>query len=241
MIIERLPEDLEMFLNMPDTLYILRMNTDGTDVEVEERKIVPYPDFDRLFQQLRHAERPIKAVDIRSWGFGSLMDETRYQYDMGSNSILGKMGDDEEVPIAVQYNLNVNTLRSRVFAKRIELTLEKTGEERVADYSIRKEHIDRVQNEARKALKEYAESTVEAWRLLQNYIKGIEGCGFSPAKYINVRRERNMDNLADFCSTSYTYYVFEKPFMKLIYRLGNRFRVDPLLTVYDIPSWNLIL
>jgi hypothetical protein len=32
MIISRLPEDLEMFLNMPDTLYLLRMNADGTDV-----------------------------------------------------------------------------------------------------------------------------------------------------------------------------------------------------------------
>ena len=54
-----------MFLNMPDTLYLLRMKADGTDVEVEEHKIVPYPDFDRLFQQLRHAERPVKAGDIR--------------------------------------------------------------------------------------------------------------------------------------------------------------------------------
>ena len=50
MIISRLPEDLEMFLNMPDKQYLLRMNADGTGVEVEEHKIVPYPDFDRLFQ-----------------------------------------------------------------------------------------------------------------------------------------------------------------------------------------------
>ena len=33
LIIGRLPEDLELFLNMPDKLYLLRMNTDGTDVE----------------------------------------------------------------------------------------------------------------------------------------------------------------------------------------------------------------
>lgn len=135
LIIGRLPEDLEMFLNMPDKLYLLRMNTDGTDVEVEEHKIVPYPDFDRLFQQLRHAERPVKAGDIRSWGFGKLMDETLYQYDMGSNSTLKKMSDDEVIPLAVQYDLDVNTLKSRVLAKRIEMTLKKAGEDRVADYS----------------------------------------------------------------------------------------------------------
>ena len=206
-------------------------------VEVEEHKIVPYPDFDRLFQQLRHAERPIKAGDIRSWGFGKLMDETLYQYDKGSNSTLKKMADDEEVPLAVLYDLNVNTLKSRVLAKRIEMTLEKAGEERVADYSLRKEHIDRAKTEARKALKEYAECSAEAWRMLQNYIKSIEGCDYSPANTVNIRRERSMNNLADYCSTSYTYYVFEKPFMKLVYRLGNYFRVDSILTVYDIPCW----
>ncbi len=237
LIIGRLPEDLEMFLNMTDTLYLLRMNADGTDVEIEEHIIVSYPDFDRLFQQLRHAERPIKAGDIRSWGFGKLMDETLYQYDMGSNSTLKKMSDDEVIPLAVQYDLNVNTLKSRVLAKRMELTLEKAGEERVADYSLRKEHIERAQTEARKGLKEYAESTAEAWRILQDYLKGIEGRDCSPAKTGNIRRDRSMNNLADYCSTSYTYYVFEKPFMKLVYRLGNRFRVDPILTVYDIPCW----
>ena len=158
MITSRLPEDLEMFLNMPDTLYLLRMNADGTDVEVEEHIIVPYPDFDRLFQQLRHAERPIKAGDIRSWGFGKLMDETLYQYDMGSSSTLKKMADDEEMPLAVQYDLDVNTLKSRVLAKRIEMTLEKAGEDRVADYSLRKEYIERAQTEARKGLKEYADA-----------------------------------------------------------------------------------
>ena len=237
LIIGRLPDDLELFLNMPDKLYLLRMNTDGTDVEVEGHKIAPYPDFDRLFQQLRHAERPIKAGDIRSWGFRRLMDEILYQYDMGSNSTLKKMADDDEVPLAVQYDLNVNTLKSRVLAKRIEMTLEKAGEDRVADYSLRKEHIDRAQTEARKALKEYAESTDEAWQLLQNCIKGIEGNGHNPVKNENIRRERSLDNLAECCSTFYTYYVFEKPFMKLVYRLGNRYRVDPILTVYDIPCW----
>ena len=237
MIVRRLPEDLEMFLNMPDTLYLLRMNTDGTDVEVEKHKIEPYPEFDRLYQQLRQAERAVKAGDIRSWGFGILVDEISYQYDMGSSSMLEKMGDNDEVPLAVQYDINVNTLQSRVLAKRIEITLGKAGEDRVADYSLRKEHIDRTQTEARKALKEYAESTAEAWLLLQNYIKGVEDHDLSHVKNVNIRRERSLDNLAECCSTFYTYYVFEKPFMKLVYRLGNRFRIDPILTVYDIPCW----
>ena len=226
-----------MFLNMPDTLYLLRMNTDGTDVEVEKHKIEPYPEFDRLYQQLRQAERAVKAGDIRSWGFGILVDEISYQYDMGSSSMLEKMGDNDEVPLAVQYDINVNTLQSRVLAKRIEITLGKAGEDRVADYSLRKEHIDRTQTEARKALKEYAESTAEAWLLLQNYIKGVEDHDLSHVKNVNIRRERSLDNLAECCSTFYTYYVFEKPFMKLVYRLGNRFRIDPILTVYDIPCW----
>ena len=41
MIVRRLPEDLEMFLNMPDTLYLLRMNTDGTDVEGKRPNLGP--------------------------------------------------------------------------------------------------------------------------------------------------------------------------------------------------------
>ena len=36
----RMPEDIEMFLNMPEILYILRMNEDGTDVEIEEHTII---------------------------------------------------------------------------------------------------------------------------------------------------------------------------------------------------------
>ena len=40
-VVNRLSEDLEMFLNMPETLYVLRMNADGTDVAIEEHQILP--------------------------------------------------------------------------------------------------------------------------------------------------------------------------------------------------------
>ena len=105
------------------------------------------------------------------------------------------MADDDEVPLAVQYDLNVNTLKSRVLAKRIEMTLEKADEDRVADYSLRKEHIDRAQTEARKALKEYAECSAEAWRMLQNYIKSIEGRDCGLVNTVNTRRVRSLNKL----------------------------------------------
>lgn len=238
LIVGRIPEDVKMFLDMPQMLYVLRMNADGTAVGIEEHELVVYPRFKDLINKILNKKaRPIKAGDLRDWGFGELVEKMDYQYDMGSSSPLAKMGDEDEVLLAVQYNLNLNTLKSRVLAKRIEMTHEKLDKERVADYSFRKEHIDRAQTEARKALKEYEESTAEAWRLLRTYIKGIEGCDSNSARNVNIRREKNMDNLAEYCSTFYTFYVFDKPFMKLIFRLGNRFRVDPILTVYDIPSW----
>ena len=238
LIVGRIPEDVEMFLNMPQMLYVLRMDADGIAVGIEEHELVGYPRFkDLLNKILDKKDRPIKAGDIREWGFGELVEEMSYQYDMGSSSPLAKMGDEDEVPLGVKYDLNLNTLKSRVLTKRIMMTLEKAGVERVADYSIRKEHIDRAQNDVRNALKEYVERVDDAWRLLQGYIKGIDSRCSNYETSENIRRERNTNNLSEYCSISYTYYVFEKPFMKLVFRLGNRFRVDPILTVYDIPSW----
>ena len=226
-----------MFLNMPETLYMLRMNADGIGVEVEEHKMMPYPEFDRLFQMIRNAERAIKASDLRAWGYEKLMEDIYYPYGIGAGSPLKKMEDDEEVLLAVQYDSNVNTLKSRVLAKRIEMTLEESGKERVADYSIRKDDVDRVLIMMRKTLKEYAEGVEEAWGLLQYYIKSIDGQDRNSGKSENVRRERCLDNLDEFCSTYYMFYLFEQPFMKLVYRLGNRVRIDPIMTMYDIPHW----
>ena len=190
-----------MFLNMPETLYVLRMNADGTDVAIEEHQILPYPEFSRLLQQLVDVERPIKAGDIRAWGFGELMENMDYQYNMGSNSSLGKPGDDDEVILAVQYDLKVDTLKSRVIAKRIELTLKDVSEKRILDYSLKKEHIERTLNDSRKALQEYAENLNKAWRLLQNYVKGVEGQKGSADEYENIRLERSLNNLDEWCST----------------------------------------
>ena len=237
MVVNRLPEDLEMFLNMPETLYVLRMNADGTDVAIEEHQILPYPEFSRLLQQLMHVERPVKAGDIRSWGFGELMKEMDYQYDMGSSSPLGKPGDDDEVTLAVQYDLKVDTLKSRVIAKRIELTLKDAGKKRILDYSLRKEHIERTLNDSKKALQEYTENLNKAWWLLQEYVRVVEGQKESADKYENIRQERCLNNLDEWCSTYVMLYLFEKPFMKLVYRFGNRMRIDPIMTVYDIPCW----
>ena len=226
-----------MFLNMPETLYVLRMNADGTDVSIEEHQILPYPEFSRLLQQLMRVERPIKAGDIRSWGFEELMKEMDYQYDMGASSPLVKLGDDDEVTLAEQYDLKVDTLKSRVLTRRIRLTLDEVGQERVADYSLRREHVERGLSETQKTLREYADGVKEAWQLLQDYIKEIEGRKESADEYKNIRQERSLNNLDEWCSTYVMLYLFEKPFMKIVYRLGNRVRIDPIMSMYDVPCW----
>ena len=237
MIVSRLPEDLEMFLNVSETLYVLRMNANGTDAEIEEHKIKPYPEFDRLLKHLMKAGRPIKAGDIRAWGFGELMEEMDYRYDMGLSSPLGKPDDDDEVTLAVQYDLKVDTLKSRVLIKRIEHTLNEVGLERVVNYSLRKEHVERILSETQKSLREYVDGVEEAWQLLEDYIKEIEGRKGSAVEYENIRRERCLHNLDEWCSTYHMFYVFGKPFMKIVYRLGNRLSIDPIMTMYDVPCW----
>lgn len=237
MIVSRLPEDLEMFLNVSETLYVLRMNANGTDAEIEEHKKKPYPEFDRLLKHLMKAGRPIKAGDIRAWGFGELMEEMDYRYDMGLSSPLGKPDDDDEVTLAVQYDLKVDTLKSRVLIKRIEHTLNEVGLERVVNYSLRKEHVERILSETQKSLREYVDGVEEAWQLLEDYIKEIEGRKGSAVEYENIRRERCLHNLDEWCSTYHMFYVFGKPFMKIVYRLGNRLSIDPIMTMYDVPCW----
>ena len=233
--VSKLPEDIEMFLNMPEILYVLRMNEDGTDVEIEEHAIVPYPEFKRLLQQLMQAERPIKACNLRAWGFEDLVEETYYADSIMSGSLLKRIEDEEEIVLAVQYDLDMNTLKTRVLTKRIELTIEKAGKQRVVDYSIRKPSVDRILSEMKKALKRYYDSVEEARKLLQENMMHLHGCGSDQNS--NIRLERNLDNLNDYCSSYYMYYIFEKPFLKLTFRMGNRVRIDPILTVYDVPCW----
>ncbi len=233
--VSRLSEDMEMFLNMPEKLYVLRMNEDGTDVEIEEHAIAPYPEFTRLLQQLMHAERPIKACNLRAWGFESLMEDIYYADSIMSGSPLKKIEDEEEVVLAVQYDMDVNTLKTRVLAKRIELTLEKAGKQRVVDYSVRKPSVDRILSEMKETLRRYSDGVEEAWKLLQDNMKHLHGCGSDQDS--NIRLERNLDNLNDYCSSYYMCYVFEKPFLKLVFRLGHIVRIDPILTVHDVPCW----
>jgi len=231
----RMPEDIEMFLNMPEVLYILRMNEDGTDVEIEEHTIAPYPEFKRLLQQLMQAERPIKACNLRAWGFESLMEEAYYADSIMSGSPLKRIEDEEQVILAVQYDMDVNTLKTRVLAKRIELTLEKAGIQRVVDYSVRKPTVDRILSEMKKALKGYSDRVEEVRKLLRENMKHLYGC--ESGLNSNIRLERYLDNLNDYCSSYYMCYVFEKPFLKLVFRLGHIVRIDPILTVYDVPCW----
>lgn len=235
--VSKLPEDIEMFLNMPEVLYILRMNEDGADVEIEEHAIAPYPEFKRLLQQLMQAERPVKASNLRVWGFEDLVEETYYADSIMSGSLLKRIEDEEEVVLAVKYDMDVNTLKMRVLAKRIELTLEKAGKQREVDYSVRNSTVDRILSEMKRALRRYSDSVEEARKMLQENLKHLYGCG--SIQNTNIRFERNLDNLNDYCSSYYICYVFEKPFLKMVFRLGNIVRIDPILTVYDVPCWEL--
>ncbi|MGX8689076.1 MAG: DUF2971 domain-containing protein [Bacteroidaceae bacterium] len=236
MIVGRLPEDFELFLNMPETLYVLRMNADGTNVAVEEHKLKLYPGFDRLLNQLLEwkqvgktsdkmvHDRPIKARDLRVWGFGELVEDTQYSESMGVTYPLKKMDDDLCVTLAVRHDISMDTLKSRVMARRVSDTLRAMDDERIGGYSVRRDEIERIFVTARKTLSKFNQNIDEAWELLHAY--GEE----------NIRREKSLDNI-DLCSPSYTLYVYEKPFLKMVYRLGNRSRTDEWFTEYDVPCW----
>ena len=157
---------------MPDKLYLLRMNPQGTQVHIEECGLADYPVLDNWFKE--------KARN-------------------------GHLGDP---------------------FKEWELVGRVVGDEQLIRYTFNKEEASRDLFTVSKTLKEYHNCVEKAEQLLRVYGN------------VNVRHEESKENIA-LCSFSDTYYVYEKPFLKLVYRLGNRFRTDSIFTEYDIPCWKM--
>lgn len=110
--------------------------------------------------------------------------------------------------------------------KEWKLVAEAFGEDRIIHFTLRKDDAKRYWQTFSETLKEYYNCVEKTEELLR-----VHGPG-------NVRHEQSKENIA-LCSISDIFYVYEKPFVKLVYRLGNRFRTDAIFTEYDIPCWKL--
>ena len=110
--------------------------------------------------------------------------------------------------------------------KEWHLVGEAFGEDRIMHYTFSEDQARRYLQTVSETLKEYHSCVEKAEELL---------CVYGQA---NVRHEDSKDNIA-LCSISDTFYVFGRPFVKLVYRLGNRFSTDAIFTEYDIPCWRL--
>lgn len=110
--------------------------------------------------------------------------------------------------------------------KEWELVSRAVGEERLIRYTINKQEALREQSTVSNTLKEYHSCVEKTEQKLRVYGE------------VNVRHEESKENIA-LCSFSDTFYVYEKPFVKLVYRLGNRVRTDAIFTEYDIPCWKM--
>jgi hypothetical protein len=100
------------------------------------------------------------------------------------------------------------------------------GADRIINYSPWKEELLSEQEDVRKSLREYYDSLKKA----EVYLK--------EAGFESVRSESDKSNI-ELCSFSNTFYLFDKPFLKLKYRLGHKFRSDAIFTEYDIPCWQI--
>lgn len=240
--------ELERFLSMPQKLYVLRMDAEGRGVETEEHELVAYPRFNELVNMLLESIKTnsvvgskndlqtlsIKASQIRAWGFGELMEEIYCPFDKSGGTTFKKLTDEDEVLLALNGVLCENTLKSRVIAKRIEATMKSVGEGRVVDFNIMKEIIDRELTNVRNTLEEYYNDVELAWGLF--FANQDDTAGRQIYSPENVRRERSLNNIEQ-CSTSETFYLYEKPFLKMVYRLGNCVNIDRILTAHDLPCW----
>jgi len=110
--------------------------------------------------------------------------------------------------------------------KEWELVGQSFGEERLIHYTLYKEEANREMFTVSNTLKEYHSCVEKTEQKLRNYGD------------VNVKHEESKQNIA-LCSFSDTFYVYEQPFVKLVYRLGNRFQTDAFFTEYDIPCWKL--
>lgn len=99
------------------------------------------------------------------------------------------------------------------------------GALRIIDFSPNKDRIEEELNHVRQSLKNYYESVGKTSEWLKS--KGYD-----------IIHEKSKKNL-DVCSFSDLFYLYGRPFIKFIYRLGDIARIDAIPTEYDKPCWTV--
>jgi len=117
-------------------------------------------------------------------------------------------------------NNNISELEKR------KLVEENLGKIRLISFSPTKEEIEKELKQVRQSLKNYYDS-------IDKTFKCLEEQGFD-----SIRQEESIRDL-DVCSFSDTIYLYDRPLIKLIYRLGNIVRMNLEATEYDIPCWEI--
>lgn len=163
---------MEGYVYIPQMLYILRLNAEGTDASIEEYELAQFPKLNGWFDE------PQRFSHNDEW------------------------------------------------YKEWDLVGECVGPERIVHYSTRRAELERELGQVKQSLPDFAESVKKVEQCLKS--TGLE----------DIRHESSKANL-DFCCFSDTFYVYGRPFLKLIYRLGHRVKTDPIMTMYDLPCWQI--
>lgn len=108
----------------------------------------------------------------------------------------------------------------------MELVRQCLGAERIVSYDTTKFVLEQELKDMKQSLNDYTESVLKVEKALENM--GIK----------DIRHNKSMEKI-DLCSFSDTFYIYDKPFLKLEYRLGHRFRTDSFIEGYDIPCWKI--
>lgn len=211
---------------MPKELYILRMNPMGTMFFLEMRELAQYPRFDILRSKIANSDGDITAAQLRELGFGELMGRMRYPQRMDLVTLFSENHDDFILPLSSQKDPGQNTLCTRVLSKRIDITIQEAGEERMADFGLDQSALTKELIIAQNNLKKYYDCVDSAEQYLRIFDQEY------------IRHQRSLDNI-DFCSISDTFLVYGRPFLKMCFRLGHRFRSDAIFTEYDVPNWKI--
>ena len=110
--------------------------------------------------------------------------------------------------------------------KEMELVRQCLGAERIVSYDTTKFVLEQALKDMKQSLNDYTESVLKVEKALENM--GLK----------DIRHNKSMEKI-DLCSFSDTFYIYDKPFLKLEYRLGHRFRTDSFIEGYDIPCWKI--
>jgi len=101
------------------------------------------------------------------------------------------------------------------------------GASRLINFHPDKKFIEFELNNVRQSLKNYHSTVTKVRESLIRH--GYEDC----------RQVSSKKNLDAFCSFYDTFYLYDRPFIKLMFRLGNILRIDPIATEYDVPCWTI--